>query len=1312
MAIGIEVYAWLNEKRIRKDTNSLADNLERDAAKMGQRFGDSLDRGITASSAKAGKSLQAVTKATESASKAQEKYNAALQSGDTDRITRATDKYAMALGRQADAQRNAAGTLRNLNNEMSNAGSAGKQLNNIIQDIGTTAMKTGRGLTTIGAPVAVAGLLELAKVGIAATQSLWLLPAAAAAGGAAMGTLTLATSGFMETIKDIRDPEKFAESINKISPAAQQAALTVRNLLPEFDALKAATEESFFDGMGAQIQRLTTQYLPGVQGLTTSIASSFNAMMTGVSNQLMTPDTQAAMQRTFDNISLAFQNAAPAAQSFAQAIGDIISVGSQSLPGMGQGIADMAANFASFIREAAESGKLSQWIQQGTDAVIALSTFVWDLGQLIYRIFGPDAGASIDEFNNKLSTISEILGLVTLDTKTWSESWKQEMDAMGVANDDMIGDLGGIRDAIMDIPEAFAWVVNKGVDMANGIKHVLDEMSRNFTNFMNLLPGEDKVFTPLPDIPRIDTGWANDWGGHQLPSAVDQPFGPGNAGQQQHERRGTTPPQPLGDPGAPWLGPRPVPGAPPGGFGASDREQRDAIIAGLPESAYKIDPYSGLPAGMGPVNGVPGANGKIATGGIRQGYNEFGQPVGPGGNVVDPQKIDDADWRVQDTAHSLEEARKDRLALEASNNASAEQISDAKWKELEAERNWRKAQRELIDAQNGTFKELENSSRGLADGMGQIGVALDKDLGISKGLSGLADNLVRFLGNLAFAPMLGKLEAIKAANPSQGGYGLLGIMGAQGAFGPDFTGIDTGATTGGATSPSAYSPVSSGAGTGPLPGPAMMAQPGQSPRDFAHEMMMPFWESQGLKVGDHAADRHGEHQNGALDIMVPDIATGRQVLQQVLSDPNVYGAIFDNQAYGYGQGPGARPYSGGNTGNPTQDHKDHVHAWYKPGGQDNINPDGTPMAMPGMTGAPGASTSFAGGNIPLPLPVTIVGGAVAASGGGGGSPGPAPSSVGPSGPSVSAAMNGAGSGLNWDALAQAEAGGDWANASNPKYKGGLQFDQPTWDASKLPGMPARADLATREQQIAAAENAISQGRTPSSLWPQNHGLLTSPAANATTGGSTSAPSPTPGGILAGLPPGIGGGGESAMFPGAAGPAAPKQYGGVAPAAHNAGGGGLGIASGGTLDMALQAGAMGLDVLAPGAGQAASTGIKLASRAIQQAGQVAGIGVQGLMETFLPTGASELANNSWFTRIAGSFAAMAPALPNIAGGAKGKEGGVEPPLSPADVLQQQASAKGGTNIEKLEYNNNGATEDRAGKDLTYHLERSAAPPGPR
>ncbi|QHB37332.1 tail length tape measure protein [Mycobacterium phage BirdsNest] len=107
-------------------------------------------------------------------------------------------------------------------------------------------------------------------------------------------------------------------------------------------------------------------------------------------------------------------------------------------------------------------------------------------------------------------------------------------------------------------------------------------------------------------------------------------------------------------------------------------------------------------------------------------------------------------------------------------------------------------------------------------------------------------------------------------------------------------------------------------------------------------------------------------------------------------------------------------------------------------------------------------------------------------------------------------------GLNWDALAAKESGGNWAINTGNGYFGGLQFDQSTWDAYKPPGAPARADLATKEQQIMAAQNAMKDRGGAQSLWPQNYGELSKPGAGITVSGGSSRGGPK--GSKSGLQP--------------------------------------------------------------------------------------------------------------------------------------------------------------------------------------------------
>ena len=67
-----------------------------------------------------------------------------------------------------------------------------------------------------------------------------------------------------------------------------------------------------------------------------------------------------------------------------------------------------------------------------------------------------------------------------------------------------------------------------------------------------------------------------------------------------------------------------------------------------------------------------------------------------------------------------------------------------------------------------------------------------------------------------------------------------------------------------------------------------------------------------------------------------------------------------------------------------------------------------------------------------------------------------------------------------------------------------------------------------------------------------------------------------------------------------------------------------------------------------ASAAINIGIQEMNRAIAFGGQATGTLVKGALETFLPTGGSELANRNWLTRIAGGIAGAHPQLPNVAG----------------------------------------------------------------
>ncbi|KPI22888.1 Transglycosylase-like domain protein, partial [Actinobacteria bacterium OV450] len=77
----------------------------------------------------------------------------------------------------------------------------------------------------------------------------------------------------------------------------------------------------------------------------------------------------------------------------------------------------------------------------------------------------------------------------------------------------------------------------------------------------------------------------------------------------------------------------------------------------------------------------------------------------------------------------------------------------------------------------------------------------------------------------------------------------------------------------------------------------------------------------------------------------------------------------------------------------------------------------------------------------------------------------------------------------WDCVADCESSGRWAVNTGNGFYGGLQFWQPTWEEHGGLAFAARADLASREQQIRVAQDVVaSQGWDAWPVCSKRYGL--------------------------------------------------------------------------------------------------------------------------------------------------------------------------------------------------------------------------------
>lgn len=646
--------------------------------------------------------------------------------------------------------------------------------------------------------------------------------------------------------------------------------------------------------------------------------------------------------------------------------------------------------------------------------------------------------------------------------------------------------------------------------------------------------------------------------------------------------------------------------------------------------------------------------------------------------VADPQKVYDAQTAELNARDNLEQSKLKLLQLESDNTTDQLALISAKNQVQENERAWTKAQRELIDAQNGTLKNAQSSTKSLADGMGQLGAALDDDFGISKGFSGIVENFVKAAGNILAAPFLQALGLVAKAKPNEGS-GLIGFAAANGAFGPQYTAQGTNANGGGFTAyglPQGLVPTRL-SDTGRVPsGPQSRTAAALIEQIFGNEL-------RGTIGGSRDTNTAKNTHDAGLSIDIPigpdQMGLGDRInawLQQNAGALGLEYSIWRDK----GQYPG-----GGGFNQPG--HQNHIDAHFDGKG--------------GQLGALSASTNS-------PVPVNVVNSSDMAIGSDQSSIAKAIySAFTGAGYSPQSAMTAVQAGLLESGLNPAAMNSSGHNSifqtSADKGVGSDPASQINWALAEAGRQGGPAAMNADPGNFWA--NNVERGGYPGSMYDSF-----APRATALVGADPTLPVPgsLPGG---GGVPGTGVP-QSAPFGGPSGITFGSPFAGQAGAAPGLGAGAGGVSppsnpqggqaglSGAPMD-ALMGAASGLDALMPGAGAVAKIGIQEINRAIEFGGQVAGIGASAIGE-ILSVGDNPRGSlgASWFGKLAGGLAGARPALPNMAG--------QKPPGAPQ--AQPGQGPAGQTVNNTVNLTNQKASEDQNGRTVAEHVGAMYAPAG--
>lgn len=266
-------------------------------------------------------------------------------------------------------------------------------------------------ITALGAAL-VSGATKLAK-GFGA--ALALLPAAALAGAAALGSLKIALSGVGDALSAglSGDTEAFNEALEGLSPSAKAVARGIVGLRDRFGELKQVVQESFFEPLVGRIRPLVEAYLPQTESLLASIAQRFGRAANAASGFLRIDSVVKSLSGAFDDAGVAVGNLVGPLGLLPQILAPLVTVGASFLPQLTEGFGSAAARAASFMQEAQRTGQLHQFIQSGIDSIRSLIDTGKQLGRIFQNIGGIIStvwGAAGLETTGLLDTIEKLTG--------------------------------------------------------------------------------------------------------------------------------------------------------------------------------------------------------------------------------------------------------------------------------------------------------------------------------------------------------------------------------------------------------------------------------------------------------------------------------------------------------------------------------------------------------------------------------------------------------------------------------------------------------------------------------------------------------------------------------------------------------------------------------------------------------------------------------------------------------------------------------------------------------------------------------------
>jgi len=244
------------------------------------------------------------------------------------------------------------------------------------------------GAVGFGALAGQASLAGLAGITVAIQQlvgAIALLPAAGAAAGIVIGTLTLGLKGLGDAIK-ADSPAELAEAFKNLSENGKKFVTTVRDLKDEFQNLGKAVQQALVADFNKEVEQLAKVYLPLLEKGFVGVAKQLNLNAREFAKIVREAQTLEDVQKIFKNTETSVGILRVAIRPLTEAFRDIATVGSDFLPKIAIELSKVAVKFGDFISKARDSGELAAFFERAIKAVEDLFAIVGNVASIFNGI--------------------------------------------------------------------------------------------------------------------------------------------------------------------------------------------------------------------------------------------------------------------------------------------------------------------------------------------------------------------------------------------------------------------------------------------------------------------------------------------------------------------------------------------------------------------------------------------------------------------------------------------------------------------------------------------------------------------------------------------------------------------------------------------------------------------------------------------------------------------------------------------------------------------------------------------------------------